>query len=181
MTNMRYAHINAQNDVIGVYNLTGEVVRPDYIQSETAEIGEHYNAGTGLFSKPQVIALATYTISNQQITVNGQPLQLFAGNFYCQPGDTIQLIGNISDSNGNTVTSLNFPVTVKLPLVKHVNGQPFADEIYLDVTLVNGVITATGKIQSSGDWKILIARCNEAIQRIGANWKLQHADITFLA
>lgn len=181
MSNMRYANIDAQNAVIGVYYLTGEVVRPDYIASETAEIGDHYDAGTGLFSRPEEIEIETYTISNQQVTANGKPLELFVGNFYCQPGDTAQLIGNITDSNGNTVTSINLPVTVKLPLVKHVNGQPFADEIYLDVTLINGVITATGKIQSSGDWKILIARCNEALQRIGANWKLQHEDITFLA
>lgn len=134
-----------------------------------------------LYDGSQYTAPLIFYISNPQITANGQPLQLFAGNYYCQPGDVVQLQGNITDSNGNTVTSINVPVTVKLPMVKHVNGQPFADEIYLDVTLVNGVITATGKIQSSGDWKILINRCNEAIARIGAPWKLASADITFLA
>lgn len=122
-----------------------------------------------------------YTISNQQITANGQPLQLFAGNYYCQPGDVVQLQGDITDSEGDTVTSINVPVTLKMPLVRHANGQPTTDEIYLNVTLQNGVITASGKIEGSGDWKILIDRNNEALRRIGATWKLAAADITFLA
>lgn len=122
-----------------------------------------------------------YAISNQVITANGQPVQLFAGNYYCQPGDTVQLVGDITDSEGDTVTSINVPVTLKMPLVRHANGQPTTDEIYLNVTLVNGVITATGKIERSGDWKILIERNNEALARIGAQWKLSAHDITFLA
>lgn len=122
-----------------------------------------------------------YGISEQQVTADGQPLTPFAGNYYCEPGNVVQLVGNIVDSEGNTITSINVPVTLKMPLVRHANGQPTTDEIYLNVTLIKGVITASGKIERSGDWKILIHRCNEAIARIGADWKLQHADITFLA
>ncbi len=124
---------------------------------------------------------AVYTIKNQVATSEGMPLQLFAGNYYCQPGDTVQLQGDITDSSGNTATEINLPVTVKMPLVRHANGQPTTDEIYLNVALVNGVITATGKIERSGDWKILIERNNEALQRIGADFKLVAGDITFLA
>jgi|GEM_PF-2610766 len=133
------------------------------------------------FNEVPVDNRPAYTISNQQITANGQPVQFFAGNHYCQPGDMVQLQGNITDSEGNTVTSINVPVALKMPLVRHANGQATIDEIYLNVTLQNGVITATGKIESSGDWKILIERNNEALQRIGAPFKLAAADITFLA
>lgn len=123
----------------------------------------------------------SHFIANQQITASGLPVQLFSGNYYCQPGDIVQMQGNVTDSNGNTVTSISVPITLKMPMVRHANGQPTTDEIYLNVTLENGVITATGKIERSGDWKILIERCNEALRRIGADWKLQHSDITFLA
>lgn len=122
-----------------------------------------------------------YIISNQQITANGQPVQFFAGSYYCQPGDMVQMQGNITDIEGNTVTSINVPAALKMPLVRHANGQPTTDEIYLNVTLINGEITATGTIERSGDWKILIERNNEALQRIGAPFKLSAADITFLA
>lgn len=121
-----------------------------------------------------------FSIKNQQITANGLPVQFFAGNHYCQPGDTIQMQGQIADSAGNVQTQIDVPVTLKMPLVRHANGQPTTDEIYLNVTLVNGVITASGKVDRSGDWKILIERNNEALARIGAAWKLSAADITFL-
>lgn len=138
------------------------------------QIGWKYDGST--FLAPLI-----YRISEAVISADGQPLTPFAGNYYCQPGQTVQLQGKITDTNGDTATSINVPVAVKMPLVRHANGQPTQDEIYLNVTLQNGVITATGVIERSGDWKIIIQRNNEAIQRIGADWKLQHEDITFLA
>lgn len=123
---------------------------------------------------------AVYTLKNASVIINGQPVAPFVGNYYCEPNDSIQLSGEIVD-NGVTVESINIPVTLKMPLIRHANGKPTQDEIYLNVTLQNGVLTASGTIPWSGDWKIIIERNNEAIQRIGANWKLQHADITFLA
>lgn len=41
----RYAHLDVNNKVIGVYFLSGVVNRPDYILSETAEIGQKYING----------------------------------------------------------------------------------------------------------------------------------------
>lgn len=121
-----------------------------------------------------------YTLQNESVTINGQPSTPFAGNYYCEPGDTVQLSGEIVD-NGVIVESINIPVTLKMPMIRHANGQPTQEEIYLNVTLQNGVLSASGSIPWSGDWKIIIERNNEAIQRIGAEWKLQHADLTFLA
>ena len=137
------------------------------------KIGWHYDGSN--YSAP-----AVYTIANQVIEVNGNQIQPFAGNYYCQPGDTVQLQGNIS-TNGQTVTSITVPVALKLPMVRHANGHPTTDEIYLNVTLQAGVLTANGQIPWSGDWKILIDRNNEALKRIGAQWKLSAQDITFLA
>jgi hypothetical protein len=122
----------------------------------------------------------TYTLQNESIVINGQDAIQFAGNYYCEPGDTIQLSGEIVN-NGVIVESINMPVTIKMPMTRHANGRPTQEEVYLSVTLQNGVLNAVGKIPWSGDWKIIIERNNEAIQRIGADWKLNHNDITFLA
>lgn len=152
--------------------------------TQVIEIGPNHTLAIpegAAFNAPVVDNRPAYAIANQEIIANGNPLELFAGNYYCQPGDVVQLVGNITDSEGDTVTSINVPVALKMPLVRHANGQPTTDEIYLNVTLQNGVITASGKIERSGDWKILIERNNEALQRIGATWKLSAADITFLA
>lgn len=176
----RYAHLNDENEVVGIYQLHGEVDRADYVQSETAELRQIYDAASEEFSNPQIHEVPTYTIADQVIEVNGNQIQPFAGSYYCQPGDSIKLQGNITDE-GKTVTAITVPVTLKMPLIRHANSRPTQDEIYLNVTLQNGVLTAIGTIPWSGDWKIIIERNNEAIQRIGANWKLQHADITFLA
>lgn len=132
---------------------------------------------------------AIYTIEDQVVTTNGQPARFFAGNNYCNKGDVVQLQGNITDSEGNTVTSINLPVSLKMPLVRHANGQPTDAEIYLDATIQSGVITATGEIESSGDWKMLIERSNEALKRISKElqaigidpFKFSAADITFIA
>ena len=123
---------------------------------------------------------SVYTLQNESVTINSQPSTPFAGNYYCEPGDTVQLSGEIVD-NGVIVESINIPVTLKMPMIRHANGQPTQEEIYLNVTLQNGILSASGTIPWSGDWKIIIERNNEAIQRIGADWKLQHADLTFLA
>lgn len=141
---------------------------PDYVQAGWSYDGTQY------------IAPEIYFIGSPQFTANALPMQYFSGLYYCQPGDTVRLQANIVDGNGDIVTSLNIPVTVKLPLVKHVNGQPYADEIYLSVTLINGVLDATGVIPSSGDWKLIISRCNEAVSRIGAQWRVSAKDVTFI-
>jgi hypothetical protein len=163
------------------------LINGSWIQQQPTENGQRYrlydDAGGVLESiwfVSQADQRAIYTLQNESVTINGQPASPFAGNYYCEPGDTIQLSGEIVD-NGVIVESINIPVTLKMPLIRHANGKPTQDEIYLNVTLQNGELTASGTIPWSGDWKIIIERNNEAVQRIGAQWKLQHGDITFLA
>lgn len=57
----RYAHIDGNNIVFGVYFLAGPVIRTDYIQSETAEIGQTYNYTTGEFFFRKVIYERLFT------------------------------------------------------------------------------------------------------------------------
>ena len=138
-------------------------------------------AGAVLSGGSVIDGRQVYGIADMQITSSGQALQFFAGNHYCEPLDVITLSGRIADDNGDTVANISLPVTVKMPVVRHANGQPTGDEIYLNVTIHAGVISATGKIERSGDWKILQDRVNESLQRIGASWKLSAPDITILA
>lgn len=144
--------------------------------NDRVSIGWKYQ--NGQFIEPH--QLIVYTLQNESVIINGQPAEPFAGSYHCEPEDTIQLSGEIVD-NGVIVESINIPVTLKMPMIRHANGQPTQEEVYLNVTLQNGVLNAIGKIPWSGDWKVVIERNNEAIQRIGANWKLQHTDVTFLA
>lgn len=48
---IRYAHLDSFDLVIGVYQLSGEVDRQDYIMSDVAEIGDLYSRDEGTFSK----------------------------------------------------------------------------------------------------------------------------------
>lgn len=121
-----------------------------------------------------------YVLSNLTVTSGGGDLPHFAGNYYCEVGDIIQIKGYIVDSQGNPANDIDVSVALKMPVVRHANGVPTTDEIYMNTTIKAGVITVTGKIERSGDWKILIERNNEALQRIGAEFKFGADDITFL-
>lgn len=142
--------------------------------NSTIQAGWSYNSG--VFAPPQNV----YTVINDDISINAAPAAPFAGNYYCAVGDTIQLTGDIYDGS-DIVSAITVPVTLKMPLVRHANGVPTTDEIYLDTTITAGALSVSGTIPWSGDWKILIGRVNESLQRIGATWTLSYPDITFLA
>ena len=151
--------------------------------TETGQLYRLYDDAGGMVQsywvEPVIDDRAVYQITSESVTANGQTVTKFAGNYYVNSGDAIQLQGTLTD--GESTPDITVPVTLKMPLVRHANGQPTQDEIYLNVTLTAGVMTASGVIERSGDWKILTDRVNEALQRIGANWKLDHPDVTFLA
>lgn len=115
-------------------------------------------------------------LTDVTITINNQSATPFAGNYYCNVGDTITITGTLDLPEPFTV-----PVTLKMPLVRHANGQPTQDEIYLNLTITNSVVTSTGTIPWSGDWKVLVERNNKALQAIGAPFKVLATDVTFLA
>lgn len=159
----------------------------DWLEQIPAETGQRYrlyddSGGVieSYWAEPVIDTRTVYTISSESVQINSESASQFTGNYYAEPNDTITLIGSITDDNGDVVTSITVPITLKMPLVRHANAQPTTDEIYLNVTLQSGIMTATGTIPHSGDWKILTERTNQALQRIGAEWALSHPDVTFL-
>ncbi|GAB2927399.1 hypothetical protein [Rheinheimera gaetbuli] len=120
------------------------------------------------------------TVENIGLQLAGQPATAFNGIYFCNPEDTLSISAEIHQ-DGVIRSDLSLPFTIKMPIVRHANGQPTDDEIYLNVTLANGVMTTTGSIPRSGDWKILTSRNNDALNVIGANWKLDTPDVTFIA
>lgn len=125
-------------------------------------------------------ALPIHSIANAQVHMAGEPAQPFNGMYYTSPGTEVQLTGELHDADGQ-LADISIPVTLKMPFVRHANGQPTDDEVYLDVTLQNGVITSSGVIPRSGDWKVLTERNNAALAAVGASFRLQADNITFLA
>ena len=102
------------------------------------------------------------------VKANALPAQYFAGNYYANPGNVVEVSGNLVDSAGNVQLQISFPLTLKLPMVRHADAVPTIDEIYMNFTLVNGAFVATTEIKSSGDWKLLVHRLNGALERVFA-------------
>lgn len=121
----------------------------------------------------------TMTIQNKVIKINTAEVTPIFGNYYCNKSDNIEMSGQVS-LNGELQTNVGFPVTLKMPIVRHANSVPTTDEEYFEAQIVDGVITIRGSIDRSGDWKVLIERVNQALLRVGASFKFDSDDITFL-
>lgn len=128
-----------------------------------------------------------FATANEVLTLGGQPMQGIGNLYYGAVGAEVQLIAEIVDGAGNVQTqidqtALGYPPVLKMPVVKFVGGATgtAVDEVYFNVALSDGVMTATGTIPSSGDWKLQTARLNAAIAAIGADWTVRRDDLTFL-
>lgn len=146
-----------------------------------------YVEGTFIDDNP-ISTKQSFLIANQSITSNNQPVLGLNNVFYAIVGDTLQLQSDIVDDQGVLQTqidqtALGYPPVLKMPVVKFAGGinGTIVDEVYFNVTLVNGVLTATGVIPSSGDWKLLTTRLNQSLDSIGADWEVSTNNITFLA
>lgn len=118
-------------------------------------------------------------INDSVIKINNQVAQPVFGNYYCNKSDIIEMSGEVT-LNGVLQTTVGFPVTLKMPIVRHANGSPTTDEEYFEAQIVDGIITINGAVDRSGDWKVLIERVNQALLRVGASFKFDSEDITFL-
>lgn len=136
---------------------------------------------------------AVFTLQGITLSAGGkQAIPMQPGLYYAEPGDVITLNANIY-AGGEHQEQLTFlypeghpdvgqPSILKLPLVRHAAGKPVAEEIYMNATIVGGVLTATGKIPpTGGDWKIIVSRCNDALSVIKAPFKFQTEDVSFIA
>ena len=121
-----------------------------------------------------------FAVENIEISIASALAVPFEGMYYCNPGDEINITAELH-ADGDIVAGLTIPAIIKMPIVRHANGKPTDDEMYLNVILNNGVMTTTGNIPRSGDWKILTSRINNALLEIKADWKLDTPDVTFIA
>lgn len=129
----------------------------------------------------------TFQTRNEQITQDGRALGGMGNTYYAPVGAAIQLKADIVDALGNLQTQIDqsaghYPPILKMPVVKMAGGAlgSVIDEAYFTVRLSGGVLTATGAIPSSGDWKLTESRINRALQSINAGWEVNRDTTTFL-
>ena len=124
---------------------------------------------------------------NESIISNDTPLTGLGDVYYANKNTDITITADIVDKEGELQTNidqtlLGFPPLLKLPVNKYIGGESgeVVDEVYFNATLTEGVLTATGKIPSSGDWKLTTERLNKSIEAIGGSFKIDRQNITFL-
>lgn len=124
--------------------------------------------------------IPVFSVSTGLITINGQQAQPFNGIYFIEPGASISITIQLMDEQGQR-PAVSVPAVLKMPLVRHANGQPTDDEVYLSCTLNQGTLNVYGRIPRSGDWKVLVERQNKALNVINAGFNLDAEDLTFIA
>lgn len=151
---------------------------------QVIQLGESHKIeipnGAILNKVPPVDNRPTFTILNESVKINGVPATAYNGRYTAEPLDSIELSGELHDSNGELVP-LTIPITLKMPFVRYASGKPTDDEVYLNATLTNGVFTCTGVIPRSGAWYATTVRNNQALNEINAQFQLSAPDAIFLA
>ena len=175
------AEINSQQVVIGVSDLSGPIIMPLLVPLESfsdAKPGDIYE--NGIFTQPSVTeAMPLFDVNNSVILMHGNTLAPFNGIYFAEVGAPIQITAELHNENG--LVDISIPIPIKMPLVRHANGKPTDDEAYFNAVLTAGVITITGTLQRSGDWKVLTERNNQALKVIGADFQLSAPDVTLIA
>lgn len=143
--------------------------------------------GRASVSEPELVLIECFT-KNEVITSSGVALQGLNNTYYAPVNTEIQLQADIVDALGSLQTQIDqvefgYPPILKMPVVKMAGGinGTVIDEVYFTVTLNGGVLTATGTLPTSGDWKLLTERVNASLASINANWKVKREVTTFLA
>lgn len=139
----------------------------DYLTSLNSKITEHLS-------------------SREQVTVNGNQTQGSEPVYFGMVGDSFTATCDIVDSQGVLQTQLDqvtqgYPPILALPVVKVIAGDltKAVDEVYMNTTLVSGVLTAIGKFPTAGNWVLAKDRVNMALSEIGANWRVNIQDFSF--
>ena len=128
-------------------------------------------------SEPEL--LPEYEVKNSVIQMESIAITPFNGLYFAEVGAPIQITAELHNNNG--LVDISIPIPIKMPLVRHANGKPTDDEAYFNAALNAGVITITGTLQRSGDWKVLTERNNQALRVIGADFQLSAPDVTLIA
>lgn len=127
-----------------------------------------------------------YLTSNIQVTVNGNSPQGAEQVYFGIAGDAFTATCDIIDSKGELQTQIDqvtqgYPEILALPVVKVIDGDTskVVDEVYMNTTLVNGVLTATGRLPSAGNWILSKDRVNKSLDEISADWHIKIKDVSF--
>jgi len=159
----------------------GDLVR-EYVFVGTSN--EHYREYTYVNDAQEEL---TYFNANESLESGGVALTGLGNVYYTDANTQVTISADIVDSDGVVQsqidqTLLGLPPLLKLPVNKYIGGASgqIVDEVYFNATLSSGVLTATGIIPSSGDWKLTAERLNKSIQALGQSWQIDRQDITFL-
>ncbi len=118
-----------------------------------------------------------YPITTATITIAGQAAAAFLSGANLANADDV-IILTTTLTGGELITYPNS--ILKLPVVRYADNIPTNDEKYFDATIIDGVLTATGSLPYSGNWKITIDRTNRSLSRINAGWEISGNDIGFI-
>ena len=125
--------------------------------------------------------------ANESMTSGGEPLPGLGDVYYAAKNTEITISAEVVNNEGELQTQIDqtalaFPPILKLPVNKYIGGESgqVVDEVYFNATLVEGILTATGEIPTSGDWKLTTERLNKSIEAVGGSFKIDRQNITFL-
>lgn len=154
-------------------------------------INESKDSGFVELRHSTVLHSLIYNIAKTKVKDNsaltpGYPNIRSPYNFFVSNGSSIELEMDIEDDEGNLQaqidgSALGYPPLV-LPIVKFAeSGFSVVDEIYFESTIISGKVKASGKLPSSGNWKLKTSRVNLSLSSINANWEIKGPDITLYA
>lgn len=168
--------------------VNGEPSQEGQKYRKVIDFGEDKRSYVELFHSLPTSEGLIFSTKSEAITANGQALGGMGNTFYAPVNAEIQLQADIVDALGNLQTQIDqvefgYPPVLKMPVVKMAGGinGSVVDEVYFTVTLNKGVLTATGSLPASGDWKLLTSRINNSLSSIGADWQVERENTTFLA
>jgi hypothetical protein len=156
----------------GMSPVTGDIVEITY-DTGTIETKEYY--------EPSItIPVTTFNLSNLVITRNGGLAVPQNGNkYYLNPGDSVEVVGDIVNDSDELQIAISAPM-IKLPIIKHADDKPTADELYFSGSITSGVLTVSGTFTQSGNYKALAWRINKALDRLDAGFGVTLNDVDFL-
>lgn len=126
--------------------------------------------------------LPVFEITNEAVTINGLPVK-GKQDVYNDglAGDSFMAEADIVDGNGDVVAMINSTSPLRLPMIKVIDGtSTVLDQVYMDASITNGHLVATGKFKDSGDWRLTEERLNLSLENIGQDWRVSFSGMSFL-
>jgi hypothetical protein len=161
----------------------------NWIEGSPTENGQEYkevfdNGGSVVARYSNPVLQSIYTTENEAITVNGNPTQGYSSVFFGKIGDAVTITMDLVNDSGEKQsqidqTALCYPPILALPVVKLGSETVVIDEIYFESSVIEGTVTATGIIPSSGNWQLICKRVNDSLAEIGADWQIKRDNISF--